>query len=185
MVIALNVVVLIVFIASMFFLTGRFVISLTLTLSLLVPFGLNRLYERWQDQRKRRWETFALPVATVLLLVMVADSLWSFGTSKTHLKEAGLWLRVNTPSDARLYSESPVVGFYAHKTGDEWRPSHEPVVDFERKETLQAYDYAAIVLKRGEALSPPLAAVQPIREFKSKANDRVVIFKIEDLRSTP
>lgn len=184
-VILLNIAVLVVFIASTFFLTGRFVLSLALAVLLLAPFGLNRLYERWRSPSRKRWEALALPIALLLLLIMIVDSLWSFGTSKAYLKEAGMWLRLNTPAHARIYSESTVTGFYAQKSGDEWRHTTRTVADVQQAGKLQTYDYVAVALRRGESVPSSFGSTQAVKEFKNEKNDRVLIFRAEDLPSVP
>ncbi len=180
MAVALNVVVLVIFLVPQFFLTGRYVMPLTLTLAAWVPFGLSAMYRHWRDRRSRvgRW---LLPIAVLLLVVMAVDSLWSFGASKDHLKDAGLWLRANTPATARIYSDNTVVGFYARKSGDEWKRSQPPLPDVLQPEALSRYDYVIVTVKRHDEMPHPLTAAHAVREFHNRKNDRVVIFDAEEI----
>lgn len=172
----LNAVVLVIFLVPQFFLTGRYVMPLTLTLGLCVPFGLSAMYRRWRERRDRRAGAWLFPIAMLLLAFMAVDSLWSFGASKNHLKEAGLWLRTNTPATARIYSNDTVVGFYAHKSGDEWKRSQPPLADALQPDALTRYDYVVVSVKRHDAIPAQLATVHPVREFKNRKNDRTLVF---------
>ena len=182
--IALNIAVLIVFVTQQFFLTGRYVIALALTLALYVPFGLNRIYEQWrgarnQPQAKKKW---LFPLATLLVVAMVVDSLWSFGSSGRYLKEAGEWLQANTATDARIYSTNAIISYYAGK-GNATRENDSSVADLRLDGDVRTYDYLAVVVKRKDVMPKALAETPMIRSFSNKRNDRVLIFRVSDLKA--
>jgi len=181
--VVLNFGILLAFVVVQFFLTGRYVMTLGLTLALMVPFGLSRAYDRWKQWRgnrpARNWPFVA---AVALFLFMVVDSLFSFGVSKAYLKEAGQWLRTQTPADARIYSESTIVGYYAAKRGDEWKRTQPPVEEVVASDAaLQNYDYVVILLGRDGKEPENLSGIVPLREFRNERNDRVRIFKAADI----
>lgn len=186
----LNVAVLVVFATTMFFLTGRYVMALTLILALAVPFGLDRIYQRWLEGRaetgaSRRW---MFPVVVLLLCFMSVDSLWSFGTSKRYLRDAGRWLKQNVAADARVYSNDRILSFYADKLPPDWRETRHPApVDEVLSQPAQwrQYDYMALVIRRWQELPPPVADVHVLREFSNNRNDRVLIFRVADLSGAP
>lgn len=180
---AVNIAVLIIFLVPQFFLTGRYVMSLTLTFAVLVPFGLAGMHRRWRDRAGSRARAWLFPAIVLLLAFMAVDSLWSFGASKNYLKEAGLWLRTNTPAAVRLYSGSTVVGFYAQKSGDEWKRSQPPLERILRPDALSRYDYVVVSVARRDALPERLSSVRPVRQFSNRKNDRVLIFRTEDIAS--
>lgn len=182
----LNLVLLVFFIIAQFFMGSRYIMPLVLTMGLVVPFGLDHMYERWRTQQnnqaRREW---LFPAAAVLLLIMTVDSLWSFGPSKLYLKEAGLWLRSDTPAEAHVYSANTVVGFYAHKNGDEWKRSQPPLSQLLQDDALHRYDYVVLTLKKNEVAPEPFLRAQPIKVFSNKKNDRVLIYGADDIHVAP
>lgn len=183
--VALNVVTLIVFVTTMFFLTGRYAIALVLVAGLYVPFGLDAAYTRWKANRPTRSAADRAQAAAILILVlyMAIDCLWSFGASKAYLRDAGLWIDANVPVQARLYSSDSVLAYYANRGMNtprqhRWKASAEDVVDDER---LSRWDYLALVLKQDEKLPDSLVGAPVLKEFSDERNDRVLIFKISDL----
>ncbi len=181
--IALNFAVLIVFVTEQFFLTGRYVMALALTLALYVPFGLNRIHERWSEARahERAEGKWLFPVAMLLIVFMVVDSLWSFGPSGRYLKEAGRWLQANTAADARIYGNNAIINYYAGK-GSVTRENDSPVEDFRLDENVRTYDYVAVVVKRQDVIPKALADAPMIQSFSNERNDRVLIFRVSDLK---
>ena len=182
---ALNVAVLIVFVTQQFFLTGRYVMALALTLALYVPFGLNRIYEQWHETRGREQARgkWLFPVAMLLVVFMVVDSLWSFGSSSRYLKDAGQWLRSNTATEARIYSTNAIVSFYAGKGSLDRKNQQAALEALTELKVLQEYDYLAIVVRRKQGIPDKLAAAPVIQSFSNERNDRVLIFKVSDLKA--
>jgi hypothetical protein len=159
--------------------------ALALTLALYVPFGLNRIYEQWRETRgqaqaRGKW---LFPLAMLLLVFMAADSLWSFGSSSRYLKDAGQWLRSNTAHEARIYSTNAIVSFYAGKGSLDRQNEQAAVEALKETEVLREYDYLAIVVRRKQDIPHKLAVAPVIQSFSNERNDRVLIFRVADLKA--
>lgn len=175
--------ILFVFTTHQFFLTGRYVIALALTLVLFAPFGLARAYRQSSHSNRAKFLKGAI---SVLLLIAAVQSLWSFGASKAYLREAGLWINTTTPTQARLFTNNEVVGYYSRRniaerhgeftdealdkvlSGDDWRAN---------------YDYLAVMVQRhdearGEAILKKLG-VAPIAIIANERGARVLIFSAQ------
>ncbi len=177
--VVLNLTPLMIFLSSSFFLTGRFVMPLALLFILAAPFSLAALYASYRE-RKNPW----FPLVCAVLVFMAVDGLTSFGPSKSYLKEAGLWLRENTTSEALVYSDEARLVYYADKKHSVWnRP-------FDWSETTRVitdgswknYDYLALALSRKrpehEKWLLEKLDLQPTRTFKNNRGDQVLIFKV-------
>lgn len=180
--IGLNLAILITFVIVRLFLQGRFVIPLALVLSLAVPFSLTALYDQWRSRDavpRRRWLFAAVCLA---LTVVASDALFSFGPSKQYLKEAGLWLKQNAPREAKVYSDSPLVAYYADKPATDWRQpfSWEETVNVMESGKHRAYHYLAIAVSRKNSDSASLLIEklkrEPIARFANSRGDQVLIF---------
>lgn len=186
--IVLNVATLIVFVTTMFFLTGRYVIALVLVIGLYVPFGLDAAYAQWRASQSTRSTADRARIIAILILVlyMAIDCLWSFGASKAYLRNAGLWIATNIPTQARLYSPDTIVAYYADrgtrtlKSRKQWK-AQENIVE---RGDLSGWDYLALVVKQDEKLPDELADAPVLKEFANERDDRVLIFRVSDLPST-
>jgi hypothetical protein len=183
----LNLAIVIVFLVPMFYLQGRFVIPLALILMLPAPFSVTSLYEGWRARRggeagAKQW---LFPAVCGALLLVGADSLLSFGPSKDYLKQAGVWLKQNTRSEAKLYSDSEIVTYYADKPATNWKR------EFSREEALKlidcegerGYDYLALTVSRKQPEHASLVTTKlkraPVARFRNKRGDEVLIFVVQ------
>ncbi len=166
------------------FVPGRLPLALSLTLMLAVPFSLVALYERWRDQRtKRQTKSWLFPAACVLILLFGLDGLYS-PTGKTYLKEAGIWLRDNTPAQSTLLTNNQLLMFYAarnvYSDAGRFLPSHG--LDFIKNKEWQDYDYLAIRIKsKQEKQKTSLIGTlsrDPVMRFANRKGDEVLIFKV-------
>jgi hypothetical protein len=180
----LNLMILIVFVLVTQVLTGRFPLALSLTLMLAVPFSLAALHRKWQaNHANLRVKNWAFPVVCVLILLFGLDGLYS-PTKKTYLKEAGIWLRDNTPPQSTLLSNNKILVFYAarniYSKAGKFIPSHE--LDFIKNKEWQEYDYLAIRIKSAQkkqktSLVGTLSR-DPFMRFANRKGDEVLIFKV-------
>ena len=179
----LNLVVLAAILLLRLFLTGRFPLALSMTLLLAVPFRLAALYARWQENRvrgaRRGW---IFPLVCVLLMLTALDGLYE-PTEKGYLKAAGLWLKDNTPAQARLISNDPLVLWYSGKSRGEphARYGWQATLKLARSPTL-GYDYLAVRVKRTqkEQGSSLIATVgrPPAAVFANTKGDKVLVFQL-------
>ncbi len=166
------------------FLTGRFPLALSLTLILAVPFSLVALYEKWRERRREAIRKgWVFPIVALLFLLMAVDGLYS-PTGKGYIKEAGIWLRDNTPAQSTFLTNNHILMFYAARNvySDAGRvlASHE--LDFIKNKEWQEYDYLAIRLKREQdkqktSLVGTLSR-DPVMRFANGKGDEVLIFKV-------
>ncbi|HSF47794.1 MAG TPA: glycosyltransferase family 39 protein [Burkholderiales bacterium] len=179
--IGLNLAVLTTFVIVRLFLQGRFVVPLALVFMLAVPFSLAALYDRWRgrDAKQRRW---LFPAVCLALTLLAGDALFSFGPSKQYVKDAGLWLKQNTPPEGKVYSDSPVVAYYADNPGTDWlQPfSWEKTLDVIESGEHRAYRYLAIAVGRKNSDRVSLLSERlkraPVARFTNERGDQVLIF---------
>ncbi len=186
----LNAVIASVFLVPTFFLSGRFIVPLILTLLLVIPFMLASVHDHWQARHtqplRNKW---IYPLTLGLLIFMTGDGLLSLGgASKAYLKEAGLWMRAQIPTEARLYTNSRKLDYYAGRPIDPydmkgWRGNEA----FLHNRSWKPYDYIALWnTHRTPHIQQQLAKIpslELIKQFENREKDAVLIYKVAD-RST-
>ena len=180
----LNLAILGVFVVVMLFLTGRFPLALCLTLMLAVPFSLIALYEKWQENRAKPIRAnWIFPTVVILFLLMAVDGLYS-PTSKEHIKEAGLWIKENTPPESTLLSNNEILIFYSGKNAYRTNAKYDwgETLDLVRSGKWLDYNYVAVRIKRQhskDAISlVRTLQMDPTKRFRNKKGDQVLIFKV-------
>jgi len=94
------------------FLVSRYTMASALTLLLLSPFVIERMiYGFSQFNIAKRG---AVILAIFLLTATSVEGL-DVRTKKSHIKEAGLWIKNQLPDDARIFSNDPLVMYYANR----------------------------------------------------------------------
>lgn len=170
----------VVFFAQHLFLSKRYILALTLTLLLWVPFALERLYELRGQARGRRVVYF---LAVFFMLFSSLGVILDRGPSKVYVRQAGDWLAANVPDNASLYVNDFQLMYYA---------KHEGFGIFKKipinrdPKTLSDgrwnhYDYVALRI-RGDDTRWTTVAIdmnkQPIRTFSGPHGDTILIYKI-------
>ncbi len=179
-----NLMILMIFVFATQFLTGRFPLALSLTLMLAVPFSLVVLHGAWRDQRtKRQTKNWLFPAVCVLILLFGLDGLYS-PTNKTYLKEAGVWLKENTPAKSSLFGNNLIVMYYSgrkvsrYEAVYEWQRTRELI----RSGRWLNYDYLAFRIKREDSKRSVLLAQMlrkdSIKTVRNKKGGQVVIFQV-------
>jgi hypothetical protein len=182
-VISLNVLILGLFLAGAFFLTGRYVMPLLLILMLVIPFHLVYLVDRFSGATAgplRRRMIIAL--TSLVVIAVIIDGLYSFGASKQHLKDAGLWVGERIAVEGRFYSNEGVPLYYARtlkKIAPEQGDWQQTLQYFENG-TWDIHDYLAIRVKDQQAVNDLNASLpgglRPVQEFKNERGDKILIF---------
>lgn len=164
----------------------RYSLSLPLTLLLAAPLSLVWLHDHWRSNGHPGWtRNWIFPGAVLLLIATGIKSLDTF-TSTGYLKEAGLWLKHNTPTEASLYTNSKVVRFYAEKSPNISRSDigWSNNVHFIRSGEWDQYDFLAIHIDDDRRYRASrflkLIKLEPVRIFSSAAGDRVFLFSTQD-----
>ena len=146
----LNVLVLGLYVARNFFLSGRYPLAMCLTVLLVVPSALAALYARWREKPALAPRNWLFPVVAILLVVSGVDGIVSFGESKVHVMDAGLWVREHAPRGAKVYTNDSILSHYARlettKVGP--RLSSEELLKLAQSQALKNYEYVAVVFRK-------------------------------------
>lgn len=105
-----NLSVLIVFSLYNNFLVSRYTMATALTLLILAPFAIDRL---WQAFNNKRLVTRAGISLAFLMLVLASLNGLTVHTSKTYLKSAGHWMQANLAPDSSIYSNNKLAVYYS------------------------------------------------------------------------
>ena len=113
--IGINLLVLVGFVLVRQIVTDRYPLSLALMLMLFMPFALTAIWERvsfWSPGYRRLF----IGIAGFLMLVNTIEGL-DRGSSKRHMKEAGIWISEQTGGyqKSKVYSNVPIVDYYVGK----------------------------------------------------------------------
>lgn len=194
--ILINVLLLSVFLYTAAFLVTRYIMALTLTLLLCVPFLAAWFHRQWQlgavNTRKQRILVYAILVLAVFLAL---DGFISTGPTKTYLKEAGLWLEGTMQPGDRLFSSNAQVRFYAKRINlldykDAPKEASQMIRQTPWQEVVQGldsaaykdYDYVALTVNRHKKEQLPYAVskmgAEPIKVFVNNRGDKLAIFKV-------
>lgn len=174
--------ILFIFILQQFFLAGRYIVPLCLIAMLVIPFTLSDLIH---NRTKNRQSYCILILASVALLYSAVDAFGQFGTSKTYIIDAGLWLKANTPTQTRLYSNDPQLVFYSDRAGTPYLKTAPPNIDWLadlKQIDLTHYDYVALDVNRDEQIQERQAEaflkLAPIHRWQNNSGDSIILFKI-------
>lgn len=174
-----NFIITLAFFAQHLFLSKRYLIALSLTLILWVPFALNKLYELSYQKRQRLAYVFAL----ILIVLSSLGVIINRGPSKAYVREAGDWLAVNVPKQSSLFINDVQLMYYAKHDGldlfKKIRVMNDPNVLSDG--TWRHYDYIALRV-RGDDVRWSTAAIamnqEPVRTYSGPHGDSILIYKI-------
>lgn len=182
--IVVNLGVLVAFTLVNLFLTGRYTLSLSLTLLLAAPFGLLDLYERWRRPvAVGGWFIkFAYPIIVLFIVVSGIEGL-GLGTNKRHIKDAGHWIAEQTDESSTLFTNNKILAYYTGKDAS----NYELAVDWRHlvqviaQKRFQDYDTVAVrvgrkVNHRAERLVK-MVGRQPDQMFVNSKNDLVFVYR--------
>lgn len=195
----INIIILALFIITQGFLVGRYLVALTLTAMLAVPFALNYLYAGWREpEEKTHYGQYAFPAVILLIIYMAADGLVSTGPGKAYIAEAGTWIKNNTTANDMVYSSDAALLYTAEKLTykkymsltipdadrfDSSKPMKERnPLEILKNDDLSQYHYLAVRIKRKhhdlEASINDIAGNMPLKVFINNKGDRVLIYKL-------
>lgn len=184
--IVINALIIVIFLAQKLFVDKRYLVLLVLLSLLWVPFGVMQLYRNWRARAEGlTGKSWFFPLLCLLLLMAAISGVVRFGHSKAHIVEAGRWLNTHTPVDAKLYSNSVQVLYYADRDKANWQKvrhvSDELTPILNQADLHRQYDYLAIRIKRHEHKDKEKVLAifnkSPVQVFKNKRGDEVLIFQ--------
>jgi len=153
------------------FLVGRYIAPLMFICLLILPFGLEHL---WQ---KKHWS--AKGIVITILLYNAAASFGQFGPSKTYLIEAGKWIEANTPVNAHIYANNEQLSYYASRNN----LLYDPNLSLQQTH-FNDYNYIAITLRHTDNMMTEQQLLQltghpPLKIFQNSRGDKTFIFAMK------
>jgi len=139
-----------------FFVSSRYVFPLLWVFLIPLSFGLSALWLKVQDQATWRYGLAGLGI------YLIIAGTFSFGTNKSYIKEAGLWIKENVPSTATVEANDKVLLYYSGHADIE--KADYRVYSLSRREKDVANELE-------EALGEPLAT------FGNRKGDIAVVFE--------
>lgn len=170
----INVVITAIFLLEHMFLSKRYLLALSLTFMLWIPFALNHLCDQWQQ---RKWP---LLLAALFIMICAYSGVYDRGSSKTYKRDAGQWLEKNLPKGATLYSNDYQIMYYSNQFGN---TIFSKAPEFLKQNTIsidKKYDYVALRIDKKRAAKSEVLEKevgQPIKIFMNKRGDQVAIYK--------
>ncbi|HVE43845.1 MAG TPA: hypothetical protein VNC84_01745 [Gammaproteobacteria bacterium] len=174
-----NLVVTFVFFIEHLFLAKRYMIALTLTLMLWVPFALERLLKRTLSEKK--W--ILSSIVSFCICVSAAGGIFDFGRDKTYIRQAGDWLAENVPPEATLYANDHQLMYYSQHFKEDLFIKFK---EYDHIEDMiphwQSYQYIALRLSRDEKDNTKERFLitemdlYPLQTFSNRDGDQVIIF---------
>jgi hypothetical protein len=181
--VVINLVILAGYVFAKLALPRRYALALVLTVLAAAPFAIARWYTGWRSAARgaavRRW----FPVLLFLMALITVRGLDVF-TDQHHLRQAGLWLRGNTPSAVGLFSDNQVLiyfsGKHAYREGAAYAwPETRRLL---RTGNWKRYDYLALVVAAGhperETEIRQWLRMAPVHAVTSSKGEKVLIFAV-------
>ncbi|GAB4392186.1 MAG: hypothetical protein Tsb005_05150 [Gammaproteobacteria bacterium] len=172
--IIINFLILFAFIFHNAFLNSRYLMGLVLLLLLKIPFALDKIFV------KRSWLNYLVILGLCALLV---KSVVHFGHSKTYLVKAGNWLEQHTEPQAKIFSNSDILVFYANRPDNQPEYDGSLAIESLTLDALSEYNYMAIrvtneKMKQNLDLLEKKLNLQLVKSFKGDGVREVKIYKL-------
>jgi len=129
------------------FLVSRYTMATALTLLILAPFTINRIFDSFTHATAIK--KFGISLIFILLAGISLDRL-NMDTTKNHIKQAGVWLTENTAEDAKVFSNNKLLIYYADQGIQADLSSmygFYPMIKRMVNNKIRYYDYIALVMK--------------------------------------
>lgn len=165
-----------IFVSIMQFLTTRYAVMASLLLLSLCPMVLESLYLQAQQNGKQNLFRLAFRIC---VLYFAADSLISFGYSKTYIKDASFWARDNIPLTSSVKSNSFAVAYFSGLI-----PEYDAINTdaTEILPALAAQDYLIIDLPNDEVSARQMllnySGLEELARFSNKREDAIIIYQL-------
>jgi len=179
---AINLAILLVFVLIMLFLAPRYMLTLSVTALLAVPFVLEHVFKRirWRDLKGPR-----LLVAVIVLLWVAGESISGIHNpaTKLHLRESGQWLQPYTVGRAgSLVTNDKRILYYAGRYMDRTHIERDlaSLLRGLKKQRWKGAVFVAVRLRAGEDEVGVVSALglEHIKRFENYRGDRVLIFSL-------
>ncbi len=186
----INLLILSTFVVVKLFLAQRYSLALAMSLLLLLPFALAKLYRLWRCTGGNRaspgmTSRWLVPALFMLLILVGVRNLAGY-TSKANVKAAGLWLQTHATAYDQILSNNKVLNYYTGKPGTlltlevDWQQFITRILGGE----WQQYEYIVVRLTREQhyrlARLQHLLQLTPVKSFPGRHDSIVAIFRTSD-----
>lgn len=164
------------FFAENLFLAKRYLIALSLIFMMWVPFALDQL---WHSKRK-----LGFFIACLLIGFSSIGGIFHFGSDKDYIRQAGDWLAVNVPENAKLYANDYQLMYYSKHFGTSiFTKIHEYVhVGALANNKWKQYDYLALMASKDKddkaAMIMQEIHLRPLQIFMNNKGVGIYIYKV-------
>lgn len=179
--IILNVLITASFLFEHFFLSKRYLLALSLTLMIWIPFALAEII---QQSYKKIYYYFFVFIALWIFIVSLGGMI-DFGYSKSYIHQAGVWIAAHVPKQAKLYANDIQLLYYSNYLSKDIFSEERNYVQLNKiaQGRFKQYDYLALrlnkkVQRENESLLKEIS-LPPIKVFANKRGDRVIIYKLQ------
>jgi hypothetical protein len=112
--ITLAALILITFFLQLYFLSGRYVVTLALLLTFFVPYAIHYIAIS-RNNGTFLGRRFMFPLMTLVLAAMFISGITTFGYSKEYLRESGHWIQTHVKPTAPIFVGEKHVAYYAQR----------------------------------------------------------------------
>lgn len=165
----------------------RFLMFLVIILLIPITFNLSLFFKKYKFNISLQLKKRLLPNIILIFIAAYAIEGFSYpGGDKLYLKNAGKWLKLNTPPRSLIYTNNNKILFYSGRYRD--KISTMPVRDPFSKEIfekldLDKYNYLAIWTSHKKPIKDEtlygMIGVHPVKIFNNRKNDKVMIFSLQ------
>ena len=167
-----------------FYLSHRFLMLASLLLLLWSPFSLNSLFQQWQDKRRvLTVKSLLFPFVVLAFSIMLVYAFVPLKESKAYIISAGTWLKHNMPLQARLYSNSEQISFYAKRQSILWYVFDDAAPEW-IPDDFVALKVRKVDYERVKKELIPLK-LRHIKVFANQEGDKVIILKVSNFLISP
>ena len=170
------------------FLVSRYTMASALTLLLLSPFVIDRMIYGFKSFNLAKRS--AVILAIFILTATSAEGL-DVRTKKTHIKESGLWIKNHLPDDARIFSNNPLIVYYAGRSNQRLNGAYSTLrlKDHMDNKRIKDFDYIALSIRPNDYYEDLARQTlwydhgAPERLINGVDERRVFIFKVRKKQS--
>ncbi|MDX1901839.1 MAG: phospholipid carrier-dependent glycosyltransferase [Gammaproteobacteria bacterium] len=166
----INVLITFVVLAENLFLAKRYLLALSLTLTIWVPFALNDVLIRWKNRRG------LLFLLALLLIYTAMGGICQFGANKKYVRLAGDWAAQHVPNHVKIFSNDYQLMYYSHHTDYDLKSGLEFIQDGKWRN----YDWLMLHVNHDAADAAIVTQIteSPVKTFHNHRNDQILIYHI-------
>lgn len=165
------------------FLVSRYTMATALTLLILVPFAINKLFDSLPEAKLAKRAPL---IFMIVLLALASIEGLDVRTNKTHLKTAGFWLKNNAEPNASLYSNNRLIAHYSSLENKDilnTKFSTSQMWTFIKNNQIRTFDYIAVEASR-DVVTEDVARQTlsfkyglPVKVIEGNKDSAIFIFK--------